>query len=40
MEEHNNITPKDKSILTLVLLIIFLGAMITGLIGVIYSLSG
>lgn len=39
MEEKHTITKKDKFILTIVLLIIFVGVLGLGLIGVIFSLS-
>jgi len=39
MEEKHTITAKDKFILKVVLLIIFLGVFGLGIIGVLYSLS-
>ena len=39
MSEEQKITAKDKLILTIVLIIIFVGVFGLGLIGVIYSLS-
>ena len=39
MNEEHKITAKDKLILTIVLITIFVGVFGLGLIGVIYSLS-
>jgi len=39
MNEEHKITAKDKLILTIVLITIFVGIFGLGLIGVIYSLS-
>ena len=39
MSEEHKITAKDKLILTIVLITIFVGVLGLGLIGVIYSLS-
>ena len=39
MEEQQNLTKKDKFILTTVLIIIFVGVLGLGLIGVLVSLS-
>ena len=38
MEEQQNLTKKDKFILTTVLLIIFVGVLALGLIGVAFNL--
>ena len=40
MEEQHKITKKDKFILTVVLIIIFVGILGLGLIGVAFSLLG
>ena len=39
MSEENKITKKDKLILTIVLIVIFVGVFGLGLIGVIFNLS-
>ena len=38
MEEKHTMTAKDKFILTVVLLVIFIGVFGLGIIGVVYSL--
>ena len=39
MEEKHTLTAKDKLVLTISLLVIFLGVLGLGIIGVLYNLS-